>query len=433
LNKILNFWRGIRYSLWFIPASIVGFALLLSLGAIEADATISSDLLARWPRIFGASADGARSVLQVVASAMITVAGLTFSITILVLSLGASQYTPRIIRTFMGNRPTQIVLGVFVGIFVYCLIVLRSIRGGEEAFIPSIAVTIAILLALVGVGFLVYFIHHVASSIQASAIASSVAEDTIRMIDVVYPDLLKDDPEGTGYLPSHETLDVSWYPLGAAKTGYIQTVNIDVLISYAQQHSVVVRMDKPIGAFVIQGLPIASITAPPHKDAIDQLCEAYSINHYRTVDKDIGVGIRQLVDIALRAMSPAMNDTTTAILCIDFLTAIMVKLATRRIVPNHCYHNGALKVITTGTSFEKFLHEAYEQIRENAQTSTAIYLRLLHVLETLSGVTKDPSRRKQIASQVQHIASYARRNLPTADQLERVEKAHLQAISALQA
>lgn len=137
----------------------VGLAALI----ISIDANVKLSFVDNWPLLFGSGAEGARGLLSAVASSMITVAGVVFSITIVALSLTSSQYTSRVLRNFMRDRVNQTVLGVFVGIFAYCLVVLRTIRGGDEgAFVPSLAVLGGLLLAFVGIGFLIYFIHHIA-------------------------------------------------------------------------------------------------------------------------------------------------------------------------------------------------------------------------------------------------------------------------------
>lgn len=433
MNRIFRNWQKIRYSLWVIPACIVGIGVALAITAIYIDAHISQDMLGRWPHLFGASSDGARSVLTVVSSAMISVAAVTFSITVLVLASAASQYTSRVIRTFMGNRPTQAVLGVFVAIFIYCLLVLRTIRGGDQDFIPSVSVTFALVLAAVGVGFLVFFIHHVASSIQASAIASAVAADTIGAIESVYPDLLADHPENAACPDEREFPENGWHPVASSRTGYLQTVDVDVLIELAKKHRLVVRMEQAVGAFVSQGLPIAWSNAPADASLKKEINQAYAISHYRTVEQNIGVGIRQLVDMALKALSPAMNDTTTAIMCIDFLSSVLVKLAPRSIVPDLCYSKGVLRVITKGPGFEDFLRRAFEQIRAGAQANAAIYVRLLEALEILGHVTEDAQRKRHIAAQVHYVVDYAKKQAFMPDQLERIERHQISALRALRA
>lgn len=425
--RLLQSLRDIRYALWFIPALMVGVALALAMLAIEADSRIDSELLSRWPRLFDTSADGARAMLQTVAGAMITVAALTFSITVLVLSLAASQYTPRIIRTFMSSRTTQTVLGVFVGVFVYCLLVLRSIRGGGETFVPSISVTVAVLLALLGVSILVYFIHHMATSIQVSSIVSSVTEDTIRIIDSTFPEHehapAHEDPERD----CRQEVD-TWFPMASTRTGYLRTVDFEGLVDHAREHDAVIRMEKAIGEFVIAGTTLVSISRKPDACMTQDLNRLFAIGHFRTVEQDIGVGIRQLADIALRAMSPALNDTTTALLCIDFLSAILVRLVPLHLAPEHCYHNGKPLVIRLGPDFDHFLNTAFDDIRRNAQGNVAIYLQLLRALTTLVDCAGNPMRKQRIAAQVRLVWEYAQRHVHAPDQISLIEQHRIRAL-----
>jgi uncharacterized membrane protein len=430
LKQITQFLQYIRYSLWFRPTMIMTAAILLAFLSIELDTQLDPAVLSEWSMLFGANADGARSMLETVAGAMISVAALTFSITVLVLSLGATQYTPRVIRTFMGNRATQTVLGVFVGIFVYCLIVLRVVQGGsgDAAMVPSISVTVAILLALVGVGFLVFFIHHIASSIQASDIISSVSSDTIETIDKIYPERLVPRNPGEAIWRLGRDQKHEWFGVCSTRTGYLQSVDLDGLVDFAKQYRVVVKMEKSAGDFVVRGLTIASITGIPNSAITRKLNSLYSIGHYRTVDQDPGMGVRQLVDIALKAMSPSINDTTTAVMCIDFLSAIMIRLAPRRLVPEPQFNNSELVLIPKGPDFCDFLRESFEQIREHANGNVSIYVRLLEALEILARLTSDASRKKDIAEHVRLVSDYARCNVHFPDQLKRIEKHRTQAL-----
>ncbi len=424
----MTFFQNIRYSMWLLPVLIMALAIGLAVAAINIDVQMAEGRHLPWPWLFNVSAGGARSMLEAVAGAMITVAALTFSITVLVLSMGASQYTPRVIRTFMGNRATQTVLGVFVGIFVYCLVVMRSIHGADDATMPSLAVSLAVLLSLAGVGFLVFFIHHIASSIQASSIVASVSDDTLKTIDAIFPDQLEsrshdDAGRGLGRAARYD-----WFPVCSARTGYIQTVDQEALVDFAKKYLVMVRMERSIGEFVTHGLTLASVSAIPNADMTRKLNGLYSIGHYRTVEQDVGVGIRQLVDIALKAMSPAINDTTTAIMCIDFLSSILIRLAPRRIAPQPRYVGGELVLVPKGPDFDDFLCESFEQIREHANGNVAIYVRLLEALETLARFTNDIGRKKNIADQVRLVSDYAKCNVQFPDQLKRIETHRTQAL-----
>ena len=179
IPKLQHWWEERRSSFWFVPAVIVVGAVGLAAGLITLDVTVELHVAKRWPLIFGSGASGARGLPSSVAGSMITVAGVVFSITMVALALTSSQYTSRVLRNFMRDRMNQVVLGVFVGIFAYCLVVLRTIRGGDEgAFVPSLAVLGGLVLAFVGIGYLIFFIHHISMSIQASRIIAAAAEET---------------------------------------------------------------------------------------------------------------------------------------------------------------------------------------------------------------------------------------------------------------
>lgn len=198
-------WIEVRSSLWFVPGLLVLTAIGLALGLVEVDLTFAQQLQAqRWQPLLNTGAEGARGMLTAIAGSMITVAGVVFSMTIVTLSLASTQYTPRILRNFMRDRANQIVLGIFVAIFAYCLIVLRTIRGGAEkdgaGFVPLLAVAFAMLLALLSIGCLIFFIHHVATSIQASSILSAIAQQTMRAIETLFPKELGRRRGGRGAL-----------------------------------------------------------------------------------------------------------------------------------------------------------------------------------------------------------------------------------------
>jgi uncharacterized membrane protein len=196
-------------------------------------------MLERWPLLFGAGAAGSRGLLATIASSMITVAGVVFSITIVALSLASSQYTSRVLRNFMRDRINQTVLGVFVGIFAYCLVVLRTIRAGDEgAFIPALAMLFGLLLGLVGIGVLVFFIHHIATSIQASQILAAVAEETIRAVDNLFPEGVGQDADDTQ--PDWSSPTGAWQTVPASQTGYIQEIDTTELLAFAGEHRTVI-------------------------------------------------------------------------------------------------------------------------------------------------------------------------------------------------
>jgi uncharacterized membrane protein len=425
MNKLKQIWSNLRSSFWFVPSLIVAVSIALAVALAEAGSTGSDRWLDRWPLLFGASAEGARGMLSTIAASMITVAGVTFSMTLVTLTLASSQYTSRILRNFMRDRVTQVVLGIFTGIFIYCLVVLRTISGGEgSVFIPNLAVFFSVVLAICGISVFIFFIHHIASSIQASNIIASVAAETMVAVDRYFPEKPGNGPvdgdEDQWPLPLPEW---RWQAVAARGNGYIQNVDIAALLCLAREHQTIVRMEQSIGAFVVQDTTLASFALedPPKKEIIAGLQAAYSISRYRTVENDSAFGIRQIVDIALRSLSSSINDTTTAVMCVDYLTAILARLAPRQIPSSYHYEEGELRVITVGPTFEDLLAKSFDQIRDSAKGNVAIMLRILGALQTIAGLTASPGRRRALRDQVLLISELAERTLEAAHDRERID------------
>lgn len=405
-----------------MPSLIVMGSIAFAVALIEVDFEGNDRWLAQWPRLFGAGADGARGMMSTIASSMMTVVGVTFSMILVVLALASSQYTSRILRNFTRSLVTQVVLGIFAGIYTYCLIVLRTIRGGDEgAFVPSLAVFFGFVLALGGVGALMFFIHHIASSIQASSIIASAAQDTIAAIDQLFPEKLGQGPaEDDDDQTLRPLSERNWRAVPARQSGYIQNVDNAALLRLARDRKTIVRMEYGIGEFVVRDTTLASLALKdlPDQETIAALQATFSISSHRTVEQDAGFGIRQIVDVALKALSPGINDVTTAVTCVDYLTAILARIAPRQFPSSHRYEDGKLRVIAKGPSFERWLAESFDQIRSSATGNVAIMLRMLGALQTIAGQTASPGRRRALRDQVQWIAELAERTVVSAHERE---------------
>jgi uncharacterized membrane protein len=439
MNKLRELLGNLRSSFWFMPSLMVMGSIAFAVVLIEADSAGFNQWLSQWPRLFGVGAEGARQMLSTLAGSMITVMGITFSMTLLALVQASSQYTSRILRNFMRSRVTQATLGVFAGIFAYCLIVLRTIRGaaGVDEFVPSLAVFFAFVISLGGVGILIYFIHHIASSIQASNIIASVAQETNAAIDRLLPEKLDDEFEE--YEDQNRVLESlderTWYPVPAAVSGYIQSVNNDALLHLAGDSRTIVRTEHGIGAFVVQDTALVSLalTYPPAQETIDAFNAAYSIARHRTVEQDPAFGIRQIVDMAIKALSPGVNDTSTAVMCVDYLTSILARLAGRQFPPSYRYEEEALRVVAIVPSFEGLLAEAFDQIRGNAEVNVAILARMLGALNTIGSLTIRPSHLRALDEQMQCIAELIDRRIEASHDKARLEKRLSQVRETLEA
>jgi len=412
LKEILS---NLRSSLWFLPSLIVAISIASAIALIEVDSTGSNRWLVQWPRLFGTGAEGARGMLSTIAGSMMSVVGVTFSMTVVALALASSQYTSRILRNFMSSRVTQVVLGIFAGIFTYCLIVLRAIRGGNEGdFVPILAVFFGFLLALGGVGVLIFFIHHIASSIQASSIIASAAQETIQAIERLFPEQpgQRSGEDDEDKMP-HPLAESKWWPIPASQSGYIQNVDNAALLKVARDRKTTVRMELGVGQFVVQDTALVSIALEdlPDKETTAALQSMFSISRHRTVDQDPAFGIRQIVDVALKALSPGVNDTTTAVMCVDYLTAILSRLAPRQIPSSRRYEDGELRMIAKGPSFESLLAEAFDQVRSNARGNVTIMLGMLGAFQTIASQTDRLDRRRALRDQERWIAELAERTL----------------------
>lgn len=424
---------GIRSSFWFLPVVLVFSLIVAALVLTELDRHFRTDLRQWWPSLFTTEPDGARSMLSAIASSMATVAGVVFSITIVTLALASSQYTSRVLRNFMRDRITQLVLGMFIGVYIYCLLVLRTITGEGTTFVPSVAVLLAVVLAIVSAGFFIFFIHHIATSIQAVEIARSIGLESLCTINRTFPD-------AAGTFDNDEDLPSDapgpWVAIPSLEMGYIQAVQLEALCDFADAHGTIVRMDVRIGEFVAKGDPLASVAMerPADHALVLAVNRFYAIDSYRTIEQDPALGFRQLVDIALKALSPSINDTTTAIIVIDQLSVLLASCAQRR-MGRSCRRVGQqTRLIIDAPEFDDMVSLSFDQILENAEGNAVVMLRLLATIDYLVPRTKDRKRLAALERQLKTLEEVAARTAKTRHAREHIavllEKVHVDLASA---
>lgn len=384
-------WLRAVSSLWFIPGLIVFGLILLGLLLVEADSLVGARALARWPRIFNTSPDGARALLSAVAGSMITVAGVVFSITVVALALASSQFSARVLRNFMADHTNQTVLGIFLGIFAYCLVVVRPIHDGPES-VPAFAVFVGILLALIAIGVLIYYIHHISTSIQVAHLLPAIAKETIEAIDELFPEGVGEE----GFDDDRECEDPErqWFPVLATKTGYIQEIGTDDLLAFAVEHGTILRLEAGVGEFAIEGVPIASLLlkSPPPAGQVQFVQERFAIGRNRTIEQDAAFGIRQIVDIILKGLSAAINDPNTAVMAIHYLTAVLVRLARRHIESRYRSEEGELRLIVKENTFVDYLRLAYGEPRHYAMGHPSVLVALMESITTVARHTQSAYR-----------------------------------------
>lgn len=408
MNPLRGWWLRLLASLWFVPMLVVLACLALALVLIDAHGWIDTDLAAAWPRLFGAGVDGGRGMLSAIATSMITVAGVVLSVTIVALSQASTQYSPRVLRNFMADRPTQLVLGIFVGVFVYCLVVLRTIRSEDEngGFLPSLAILGGLGFALIGVAALVYYIHHVAASIQAASIVERIHQDTQAAIDRLFPDPIGEPSAAAPQIaPSHPAFA---HEVASVLTGYLVELDDQAVMEFARKHDVVVWVQPQVGDFVVEGEPLVRLSGPrPPEEHLRALHRLFKLGRQRTVDQDATFGVQQLVDIAVKALSPGINDPTTAVMCVDRLCALSVLLSRREIPSPYRAHPGEparLRVIAHGPDFDAVTSLAFDPIADHAHGEPAVLLRLLDAMSVLERRTRDAGRRQVLKHRAERVA-----------------------------
>lgn len=424
MGKLKQLWTNVRSSLWFIPFLVLAAMIALAYGAIELDSRQRIDFSERWPRFFAADPEGSRAMLGAIATSMITVAGVVFSITIVALAQASTQYSPRVLRNFMRDRRNQVVLGAFVGIYAYCLVVLRNVTGTNGDSVPSLAVLAGFLLSLLGIVFLIYFIHHIATSIQATEMVAAIAAETTATIRKMYPESPPDEQQETEDNTDPAFDDGAWHKVPALATGYLQQAEVTSMFRLACDRQLVVRMANQVGEFVIKGRPIAWVSecGPPDQRMIEQINACFGIDSFRTIDQDPSFGVRQIVDIALKALSPGINDTGTALTCVDYLSAILCELAPLRLGPHQRLSEGTVRVLVKGVTFSAFLKDAFSPIIENAEGNSAVLMHLLRSLERISEVIPLRSRRRCLEAQLNSIAEIVEKSLKVTHARREVEE-----------
>ncbi len=432
MSRLRRWWLDLNSSLWFLPALMTLAAIGVAYGLVRLDVGLGSAWTARYPLLFGAGAAGARGMLTAIAGSMITVAGLTFSLTLATLAQVASQYTSRLLRNFMRDRTNQVVMGAFVSVFVYCLMVLRTIRGGDEgAFVPSLAVAVGLLLALGSIGMLIFFIHHIATSIQAANVIGRAADETEKLFEKLFPLAMGDAataPAKAGLADEAALTALRWVVVPAPVSGYVQGIETDALLAASTNADAVVRMAGALGSFVTKGAPLATVAAYDgsaiEPDTVRRVQACYRIGRQRTLDQDAGFGLRQLVDIALKALSPGINDTSTAIQCLDRLGALLALLAPRHLGDPIRAVEGRVRVLVRRPDFASYLGTAFDQIRVCATDNLAVYLRLLTALRTVAERAPGPDCRAAIRQQATLALAAAERQLTVAYDLAQVRARH---------
>jgi len=380
---LIHFWEYLRNSYWLIPVIMLFTAIALSYVLLEADAHIN---LARFPG-FGwlvfTSSDGARAVLSTIAASTFAAATLTFSVTIVTLSLTISQFGPRLLRNFLRDPVNQFVFGAFIATFVYCLLIMRGMVVGDNQ-IPSISISLALVFVLIDSILFIGFIHHLTSSIRVERIAFEIGHEFIEAIHRFLPEPYTGDesPSGMASLP----IDTATVICSEAY-GYVQAINYSALISLAQKEEITIELLLKPGHYVLPGAPVANIWPYVHlKDHIESpVLASFLMGREPSGEQDLEFTIRQLVQIAARALSPGINDPFTAMTCIDHLATGLAVISARQL-PECQIRNeaGRLLLVKNQVSFQSLLEACFIGIRQMCSNNPPVVIYLLETFAQLA-------------------------------------------------
>lgn len=425
-RQALPSWRleALRTTLWFVPAVLIVVAALIFVVTFSLDvaAYYHHLQLPFWLRLGDANAG--RDVLIAIAAAIITTVGVVFSITILALTLASQQMGPRMMRNFVRDVGNQVTLGVFVATFVYSVLVLGSITSYPHPnFVPHLSIAVAEALLLVDLVVLIYFINHIASSIQLPAVIAGIARDLESSIDTEFP-LHENAGEQTVSKPDYRiqlrqpdeilvTIEERGGVVLSSKSGYLQFVGYAKLTEIARLLDATIRLDYRPGHFIVAGRPIAKVFPQGAAQQVEKaLAKAHITGPHRTLMQDPVFAIDQLVEIAIRALSPAVNDTFTALTCLDWLSAGLSQLSRRELSVN-VYRDGEGRIRLIGAvwRYELMVGRAYDKIRQAAVGMPAVLIRILDNLSVVAMATTSHSQRDVLLSQAEMVRNSAQESV----------------------
>lgn len=423
--RLRKLFEDLADTFWLLPALIVlaGGLTALALVRLDRSGIVPRWLLEDW--VYDGGATGARTLLGVVASSTISVAGTVFSITIAALSLAAGQMGPRLLRNFTKDRGNQLTLGTFLGTFSYALIVLRSVRTQDEgAFVPHLSLTIAILLAFFCVATLVYFVGHMAGRINVDTVIELVSEEVHSAIARLTTDKPQADPPPSAFWKDGT-------PIDDTRHGYLQHLDDQGLAEWAAAHHTSIRLLVRPGHHIFPGAPVA-VMVPPVEGAYMAIKNATALGPQRVSSADLEFAVRQLVEVAVRALSPGINDPHTAMSVLDRLGVALCEIGPLYLQTGVSMRKGRPVLVVPSIQYEDLLNSMFHMIRQNASTSASVLIRMLDVLTVVVSAERDHSRMICLKDHADLIAGDARRHITTPGDLHDIELRHAAFLSMLQ-
>jgi uncharacterized membrane protein len=424
---MLKFRDMVRVNFWLVPSMMVAAAVVLSFAMIELDVRVDGHaLLTRMGWKFTSGTDGARQVLATVASSMITITSITFSLTIVALQLASSQFGPRLLRNFMADRGTQVVLGTFIATFTYSLLILRSIHTEDDVrFVPHLSILLAVIFALGALGVLIFYIHHTATTIQAEHVINNVTAELKASLVNLFPESMGNLADPGQELAKHHYSTNEAAIIRSQRSNYLQAIDTQRLMEIATEHDLVLQLVQRPGRFLLQEVAVAYVW--PREKVDQSMCqkirETFLLGSVRSPLQDAEFAVDQLVEIAVRALSKGINDPYTAISCVDRL-AEALQLLSERCEPSkyRADQHGKLRIISEIESFAGIVNASFDQIRQAARDVPAVLTRMLDRIVDLAAIQPPDSLRHSLRQQVTMIGNSSRQAIEPGKDLQDIER-----------
>ena len=393
--------EDIRGSYWFVPALLALVGFLAGLLLVYIDATIGDDWMGEVEWFYGSRPAGARALLSTVAGSTITVAGVVFSITLAAVTYASGQYGPRLLTYFIRDKGNQVTLGVFIGTFLYCLVVLRTIRSAEEAsadsagavreaFVPHLAMFGGLALAITSIAVLIYFVHHVTDGIHINNVIARVGKGLLG--DIAEQGRKNAEAKARG--TDHDT--ASWPTIPCDRTGYVEAIDGPALAKFAQEHDTILSLLVMPGDFVHRGRPLLRVHASDAAE-LTECAQLFSISRKRSALQDLRFPINELVELAARALSPGINDPFTAIACMDWLGAALIDLSA---MPEGSAAvidaEGCVRLILPRLDYADYIEAAIGRLRPYAARDVNAAAHLLKTLAAVWEAVEVPAHRASL-------------------------------------
>ncbi|MGQ9368502.1 DUF2254 domain-containing protein [Azospirillum sp. A39] len=415
----MRFWERTRRSYWFVPSVMAVAAFGLSFVTIAVDGLFAARWLEGVGWLYLNKPDGARALLSTLASSIITVAGVAFSITIAAFAQATAQYGPRLITNFMRDRSNQVTLGAFIATYVYCLMVLRTIHAdgdGGIAFVPHLSVTLGMLFGLVCMGFLIYFFHHIPESLNVTNLVAAIGEKLARELRA-----MAERPPGPRAAAMPSAVRDQARAVACARAGYVQRIDEDGLVALAARHDLVVVLPQAPGGFVRRGRPIARVW-PPDRCAAEvaaAIHRAVVVDPQRSPTQDVLFLVEELTEVAARALSPSSNDPFIAMTCLDWL-AEGLAVAARGTLPDAARQDdrGVVRLWRPSIDFAALLDEAVGRLRPYLRTDRNAALHMLAVLTEVAGEVRLDGHRRALLHHAEGLAGALAATLSDPDDRE---------------